>query len=36
VYLSVVLDVWSRPGIGWSIADHLRAKIVVDALQMAI
>jgi len=22
--------------IGWSIADHMRSKLVVDALQMAI
>ena len=36
VYLAVVLDAWSRRVIGWSIADHLRAELVVDALQMAI
>jgi putative transposase len=36
VYLGVVLDAWSRRVIGWSIADHLRAELVVDALQMAI
>jgi putative transposase len=36
VYLGVVLDAFSRRVIGWSIADHLRAELVADALQMAI
>jgi putative transposase len=36
VYVAVVLDVWSRLIIGWSIADHIRAELVVDALQMAV
>lgn len=36
VYLAVVLDAFSRMVIGWSIADHMRAELVVDALQMAI
>jgi putative transposase len=36
VYLAVVLDAFSRRVIGWSIADHLRSELVVDALQMAI
>jgi putative transposase len=36
VYLGIVLDAWSRRVIGWSIADHLHAELVVDALQMAI
>ena len=36
VYLAVVLDAWSRMVIGWSIADHIRSELVVDALQMAI
>jgi putative transposase len=36
VFLAVVLDAWSRRVIGWSIADHLRSELVVDALQMAI
>jgi putative transposase len=31
-----VLDAWSRRVVGWSIADHLRSELVVDALQMAI
>ena len=34
--LAVVLDVWSRRVVGWAMADHLRAELVVDALDMAI
>jgi putative transposase len=36
VYLAVVLDAFSRRVVGWSIADHIRSEIVVDAVQMAI
>ena len=36
VYLAVVLDAFSRMVVGWSIADHIRSELVVDALQMAI
>jgi putative transposase len=36
VYVAVVLDAWSRRVVGWSIADHIRAELVVDALQMAL
>jgi putative transposase len=32
VYSAVVLDVFSRRVVGWSIADHLRTELVVDAL----
>ena len=35
-YLAVVLDVFSRRVVGWAMADHLRAELVADALQMAI
>ena len=35
VYLAVVVDAWSRRIVGWSIADHLRAELVADAVQMA-
>jgi transposase InsO family protein len=35
VFLAAVLDVYSRRIVGWSIADHLRAELVVDALEMA-
>lgn len=36
VYLASVLDAWSRRVVGSSIADHIRAELVVDALQMAV
>lgn len=36
LYLTVVLDVWSRKVIGWATASHLRAELVLDALEMAI
>lgn len=35
VYLAAVLDVYSRRIVGWSMADHLRSELVVDALEMA-
>jgi putative transposase len=35
VYVAVVIDAWNRQVIGQSIADHLRAELVVDALDMA-
>jgi putative transposase len=34
--LGIVLDAFSRRVVGWSIADHMRSELVVDALQMAI
>jgi putative transposase len=36
LYLSVVLDVWSRRVIGWAMETHLRTDLVVAALDMAI
>ena len=36
LYLAVVLDAWSRKIIGWSMANHLRAELVLDAMEMAI
>lgn len=36
VYVAVVLDTWSRRIVGWSITDHMRSELVVDALQMAV
>jgi transposase InsO family protein len=35
VYCAAVLDVFTRQIVGWSIADHMRAELVVDALEMA-
>ena len=34
-YLAVVLDVWSRRIVGWSMEDHLRTDLVLSALDMA-
>jgi putative transposase len=36
LYLAVVLDVFSRRVVGWSMADHLRTELVVGALEMAV
>ena len=36
VYCAAVLDAFTRQVVGWSIADHMRSELVVDALQMAI
>lgn len=35
-YLAVVLDAFSRAVIGWAMADHLRASLAIDALDMAL
>jgi putative transposase len=36
LYVAVVLDSFSRRIVGWSMADHLRTELVLDALDMAI
>ena len=36
LYLAVVLDAWSRKIVGWSMANHLRTELVLDALEAAI
>ncbi len=36
VYLAVVLDAFSRRVIGWALADHLRAELALEALEMAL
>jgi hypothetical protein len=36
LYLAVVLDAFSRRAVGWSMADHLRTQLVLDALAMAV
>jgi putative transposase len=36
VYLAAVQDAYSRRIVGWSMADHMRAELVVDALEMAL
>ena len=36
MYLAVVVDVWSRRVVGWSMASHLRTDLVLDAMNMAV
>jgi transposase InsO family protein len=36
LYLSVMIDLYSRMVIGWSMADNMKTKLVNDALTMAI
>jgi putative transposase len=36
LFLAVVLDAWSRRVIGWAMATHLRAELVLAALDMAL
>jgi putative transposase len=36
LYLAVVVDCFSRRCVGWAMAEHMRAELVVDALEMAL
>jgi len=36
LYLAFVLDAYSRKVVGWSMANHLRTELVLEALNMAI
>ena len=36
VFLAVILDAFSRKVVGWAMADHLRASLAIDALEMAL
>jgi len=36
LFLAVVMDMWSRKIVGWSMRNDLKAELVVDALAMAI
>jgi transposase InsO family protein len=36
LYLATVIDLGSRRVVGWSMADHMRAELICDALGMAI
>jgi len=36
LYVAVVVDVFSRLVVGWSMAGHLRTELILDALDMAI
>jgi putative transposase len=35
-YTAFVTDLFSRKIVGWQVADHLRAGLALDALEMAI
>lgn len=36
LYLAVIIDLFSRRVVGWSMADHMRAELVLDALSAAL
>ena len=36
LYLAVVMDIWSRMIVGWSMGDRIDARLADDALRMAI
>nr|WP_205967702.1 IS3 family transposase [Paraglaciecola sp. 20A4] len=36
LYLAVVIDLYSRKVVGWSMSSRMKAQLVVDALRMAI
>ncbi len=36
LYLAVVIDCFSRRVVGWAMAEHMRAELVVEALEMAV
>ena len=36
LYLAAVLDLYSRRVIGWSLAEHMRDELTIDALSMAL
>jgi putative transposase len=36
LYLAIILDVFSRRVVGWSMADRMRTEIVLNALEMAL
>ena len=35
LYLTAVIDLFSRQVVGWSMSEHMQASVVVDALRMA-
>jgi putative transposase len=36
LYLAAILDAFSRRVVGWSMADHMRSELVLDALNLAL
>jgi transposase InsO family protein len=35
LYVAVVIDLFSRQGVGWAVDDHMRTSLCIRALQMA-
>jgi putative transposase len=36
VYLAIVIDLYTRKVVGWSLADHMRSELVLNALDQAL
>jgi len=36
LYLAVIIDLFSRKVVGWSMADHMRTELVLTALDAAL
>lgn len=36
LYLSVIIDLFSRVIVGWAMESHMRAELVIDSLKMAV
>ena len=36
LYLAAIIDCYSRRCVGWAMAEHMRAELVVEALEMAV
>jgi putative transposase len=36
LYLAAIIDCYSRRCVGWAMAEHTRAELVVEALEMAV
>ena len=36
LYLAVIIDLFSRRVVGWSMADHMRTELVLGALRAAL
>ncbi len=36
LYLAVVIDLFSRRVVGWSMAEHMRVELVLNALEAAL
>jgi len=36
IYLAIVMDLYNRQVLGWSVSDNLRSKLVIDAMKMGL